>query len=139
MIPESYKQLFDRLLNRTQAGEVNCKNTADESTFAIHLREFSLTMFRGFDRDDGEFVRWELINNLGNEIDSFYVSEKDKDWVRAVDLFDRARRKAIRLDDAIEAVMQELDSANRVGLDERAKPKPPASSPFDVDDDDLPF
>ena len=143
MIPDLYKPLIERLAEKTAVGAVNWRQTSDQDTLAVHLRDFSLAMTRSFERDDSEFVRWEVLNERGDTIDGFYVDERSKDWGTATSLYDAARRKALRIDVALQTMMEELKK-DRVGLDEKPSPawgpsKKVSKPPFDVDDDELPF
>lgn len=139
MIPETYDPLVRRLIARTAAGEVNWKPTPSNTTFAVHFGEFSLTVDREEDFEDRrEYVVFELLNENGDRIDSFSVGEGEQDWSDATDLHDRARRKAIRVDEAISAIMSKLDQPQAVGED-TPKRKPDYSDFEGETDDDLPF
>lgn len=132
MIPEQYKSLIARLRERTDAGDVNWKPTADEKVVVVFFTDFSLTIRRDVDFTNSqpeEFVRFDILNESGSKIDGFWVDESEREFRDAMEFFEAARRKSIRLDDALSQIMGELDSDGPIGR-EKGKIPEDDSPPF---------
>lgn len=132
MISEEYFDLIDKLVDRTRLDEVYWKSTSEDHRFIVYFKNFSLSVFQGFDQNENEeFVRIILLNDDGHEIDSFWISETDIHWKLASDLFSGARRKALNIDKAIHIILNELNSVGKVGKKEAPqKPKSDDGFPF---------
>ena len=133
MISDEYYELIAKLVKRTLSGEVNWKATSDDNQFVLYFNNFSLSVYQATDQNSGEeFARIVLLNDDGKEIDSFWVSERDEHWEIASNLFTGARRKALKIDEALHTILDELDGDGTVGK----KEAPNKKTPFD---DDIPF
>ena len=121
MVPEIYSKIIPKLNSSTKAGKINWKTTSVPDKFMVSFKDFSLAIWSGYDQQEGgEFTAFELIDPDGKEVDRFYVKDSDKQWGEvAAELYGGARRKALRIDEALKVISKEL------GVDEP--------------DDDLPF
>lgn len=119
MIPDIYQAIFDKLVARTQKGEVNWKPTTKENTFLVNFKEFSLSITRGqyADADSMEYVQFQIRNNVGKTIDDFYIDQTYYGWSETNELFNNARRKALNIDRAVDIISKELESGLFVGKD----------------------
>jgi hypothetical protein len=133
-IPDSYKPLVLSLSGQTQKGKVNWKSTPDDKAFVVYFKEFAFTLRWDWDRNEGETVYAAILNAEGREIDSLAVQDGDPDFPVLSNLHAAARRKALRIDDALSTIMAELKTDLQVGED----PPPPAATNNEPDDD-LPF
>ena len=128
-IPDSYSTLMTRIIQRTKEGEVNWQNTANENTIAVYFTGFALMISEGHDTfHDESFVRVALVNENGDEIDAFVSSDEDGDYRKMSQLYASGRRKAKRIDVALNTMLEELDHSDEVG----SRPQKPP-------EDDLPF
>jgi hypothetical protein len=132
MIPDSYRVLIQSLANKTSERAVNWKSTADRDTLVIYFKDFSLSIAsgwedQGYNEDPLAAILVNIYNDAGEIIDSFTVREGHEDYQRMEQLHAEARRKALRIDEAIASLMQQLESDSPIGDD----PPEPA--------DDLPF
>jgi len=120
MIPESYRELIDKLSRRTNDGKVNWKSTSHEGTFIVDFREFSLSIMSGYDSEENEsFVRFTILNSAGQELDYFLVTERESRWLFAYNLYSEARRKARNIDLVIGDITKELESEGPAGEEDR--------------------
>ena len=110
MVPEIYSKIIGKLVSKTKRGEVNWKKTSAGDKFLVSFKEFSLLIGTYFDEQKGtDYVNFQLIDVAGKSIDTFLVSESDEDWGDLVfELYNSARRKALRIDEAIEVIGKEL-------------------------------
>lgn len=116
MIPERYKELVQKLSQRTNDGKVNWKSTSDEKTFIIDFREFSLSISSYYSRrDSSEYVNFQILDSDGEVIDYFNVSEGDTEWFLSHELYSESRRKARGIDLVIGDITKELESGGLVG------------------------
>lgn len=132
MIPDSYRDLIELLEFRTAEDEVNWKSTGDSSAFVVYFDKFSLVLRLAEEGYGGPEMSVLLYDPDGEVIDSFTVSEGD-DFERLTRLHGDARRKALRIDEALSKLVERLQGEGVVG-DE----PPPKPANKDVDDD-LPF
>lgn len=138
MIADEYVSLVGKLLDRTKSGEVNWKSTANENEFMVYFKKFSLSVSSSYDNHSQEeqYVI-SLRNESGAEIDRFWLEPHEEQWKTASELYIGARRKALKIDDALSLIMSELESDGSVGLEE--KPEKKNKSGFEDFDDDIPF
>jgi hypothetical protein len=69
-------------------------------------------------------------DSTGKTVDGFMLDETEDEWSVAQLLFAAARRKALRVDEALATIINELDTKRSVGL---------ARAPKQPRDDDIPF
>jgi len=130
MISNEYIDLVEKLLVRTKEGEVNWKNTVKSDEYMIYFKSFSLSISTSYDNFSNEHtVLISLRNDTGKEIDNFLINEEDPHYKMVTELHTGARRKALRIDEALSTIMTELESSDTVGLPEQ----------HDGFDDDIPF
>jgi hypothetical protein len=134
MIPDIYKDLVLRLHQKTLQNQVNWKTTAENNTYIVYLKDFSLTLWSYQDNNAEGVVLVNIINSDGDTIDQFYTSESELDYSILDETFSAARRVALKIDVAIRSMMEQLSSPISVGEDIDRKPKK-AEQP----DDDVPF
>ena len=115
-IPKSYATLVNLLYQRTDAGKVNWHKTATASTVAVYFEDFALMISERRSSYDNEvFVRVALVDTDGDEIDVFIFPEDDEDYAIMSGLYTAARRKALRIDDALNTMLHELEQSDEVG------------------------
>ena len=132
MIPDTYTELVSKLYQKTDRGEINWIPTAKKEGFLVSFKDFSLSIAEGYDTNDQEsFVFIEIYGARGKVIDSFYVGEDEEEWGKVNAIWSGARRKALRIDEAIKLISAELDSEGEVGEEILTDVPPP--------DDDIPF
>ncbi|MDP2401841.1 MAG: hypothetical protein Q8M66_07665 [Actinomycetota bacterium] len=119
MIPQAYVTLLSKLLERTKADDVNWREAAKD-TFAVDFESFTLALASYFDSDQDPTVGVNLRNATGSVIDAFEVWESlDEDEYRLVyELFTLARRKALKIDRALDALARALDAPTPIGVPE---------------------
>ena len=131
-IPDGYRELIGSLVMRTQLGQVNWKSTAGSDRFVIYFKDFSLGISSeshggGYGGEPWSAVSVTLYDKDGNSMDQFTLADDDPDYKNMEGLHASARRKALRIDEAISTLMNQLEADEPIGDD-----PPPA-------DDDLPF
>ena len=117
MIKNEYYELIEKLVDKTNSGDVNWKSTADNQRFLVYFKDFSLSVDGGITPDDNDYVRITLWNDLGKQIDSFLLMENEKHWKLVNDLFQGARRKALKIDEALHLILDELNTTGVIGID----------------------
>lgn len=125
-----FQALVNRLAERTAIGKVNWKPTASESEYVLYFKNNALSMRRGVDDEDDEFVVFTLRNDAGKKIDEFRVWDSFGEWRAVADMWASARRRALKLDEALEGLLMEIETKDIIG--DEAGPK-------QENEDDLPF
>ncbi|MBP7528499.1 MAG: hypothetical protein KA801_11260 [Syntrophorhabdaceae bacterium] len=115
MIPDSYSVMINKLCDKTLEGKINWKTTADDNRYLIDFRDFSLTTTLYIPAIGDKNVAIHLWDKNGRVIDYFHVLNGEPDFDKLELMFDGARRKAKRIDEAISFITQELDTAETVG------------------------
>jgi hypothetical protein len=139
MIPESYEKLIALRELKTPTERVNWKSTGDPSAFVVYFDDFSLVLRHDESTyEDPEQVWVLLVDSNGNTIDSFSVAG-DADYARLHQLHGNARRKALRIDEALSKLVERLESDAKVGDEPPPKGRPGTRRALTQPDDDLPF
>lgn len=131
MISDTYEPLIDQLIQRTSEGAVNWHPTSDEGEFVVYFDDFSLSLRLARSSHDPNSCVLTVMDNSGKQLDWETVEEGEKGWIKVSGLHDMARRKAMRIDDALSTILKEL-KGNSPGK-KQAPPRPTSS------DDDIPF
>ena len=119
MIPNAYKEIFDKLSEKTSRGEVDWKPTSSESTFIVNFTGFSLSMTYGRNvLEQTKYVQFIIRDSEGMKVDSFTITHKEPIWDTAHSLFYKARQQALKIDKAIAVISEELDIPKKVGAKE---------------------
>jgi hypothetical protein len=101
-------EVLTKLLERTDAGKVNWKPTADEQTFVAALGNASV-MIQAFP----EAPKLSILNKAGVEIEALggnSVTLGGKAWAELADLYVMARRVALGVDSQLDDLMRELET-----------------------------
>ncbi|MDP2216200.1 MAG: hypothetical protein Q8J68_02795 [Methanolobus sp.] len=131
MLPEVYKTIIRKLHKKSAEEEVNWHTTSDGSTYIVYFKTFSLSIDRyHMEFRDAPGIAVRILNMEGDEVDSFFEYDSDDDWQLLNELYEFARRKALRIDEAIRSIDSELDRIGFVGRGDN-----PAGEKFD----DIPF
>ncbi|MDD5421977.1 MAG: hypothetical protein PHT32_00940 [Candidatus Omnitrophica bacterium] len=116
MIPENYKSIIRKLFEKTNEGKVVWQSTSDDNTFIVEIGDFTLKIWDGRDDEiDEPFVGFTLLNSKGKQIDNFWADKGSKDYDSSYALYASARRKALKIDDAINSIAKKLESDEIVG------------------------
>lgn len=125
-----FQALVSRLAERTAEGKVNWKPTASEAEYVLYFKNNALSMRRGVDEEDDEFIVFTLRNDAGKKIDEFRVWESFNNWDAVADMWTSARRRALGLNEALEGLLMEIETKDVIG--DEAGPK-------HEDEEGLPF
>ena len=134
MIPDTYEELVTLLTDRTEEDRVNWKKGSSQ-TYLVYFDDFSFAIRRTEDNWDDPEIHATLYDPNGSQIDGFQVyPNSGPDFRRMSDLYDAARRKALRIDEALHRIVSKLVTEETVGDDPRPHP-----NDLTEPDDDLPF
>jgi hypothetical protein len=111
LLPEIYEDMLKKLMRRTLKGEVHWKLSPQSDRFTVKFREFSLSMSRSSD-----FIQFTIADANGRGIDEFRVSHADRDWDKISAFYNQIRIKSPDINNAIKAIMAELEGEEAVGL-----------------------
>lgn len=132
MAEPEFESLIARLAEQTRIGKVNWKQTSSEAEFVLYFQKYALSMRRGIDHEHDEFVNFALRNEAGKKIDEFTVWQMHEMWHTVVEMWSAARRRALKIDLALEGLLHELETKEIIGED--TGPGSP-----DTKDEDFPF
>lgn len=120
MIPNAYEGLVNKLYTKTMKGQANWRQTADDNTFLLDFDEFSLTIHYQSCNQEPDWIRLELRDETGNSIDGFWEDESDLTgaYNRLDAIYGGARRKALRIDEAINVITRRLDEDEGCGTED---------------------
>jgi len=134
MINETYNHLVSKLVEKTRENKVNWQPTVNSDAFAVYFQNFSLAISTEYDREaDNSSVVVVLRNQEGKEIDQFAVSSGEANFEELIELYSSARRKALKIDEAVQILLKELTGDKPIGLDR------PLGEDTSSAKDDLPF
>lgn len=130
MIPSTYRDLFDLLIERSSEGAVGWRGTTTTGRYAVELGEVTYEIEDAYDEDSGPMLVFRVRGDRGRMIDSFTLDSRDgDDWGLISSLYEYARRAVAQVDSALEILR-------------RATPAAPAGgsqSGIAEESDDIPF
>jgi hypothetical protein len=101
------------LLDATRDGKVNWRETADDDTFMVELKDVFIHVERGRRVDEeGELSTWHrayLIDRKGRLVDEIGSNDMDDRTVLA-EIFELARRSALETDNLLDKVAADLQT-----------------------------
>jgi len=113
---EKLLSLLRRIYEKTVQGELRWEPTANGSAFVVAFARFSLSLQRLYDQaEDSYYVLLRISNDKGQTIEELYQASAVRIGFRNMDeLYERARRIAMGLDEALDELLTELgESAQR--------------------------
>jgi hypothetical protein len=99
MISEKDVQFLDYLAVATEAGKISWQPTAGEDQFTASLRGKYIVVV-----GSGREGRWVKMTNVDNQT-MLFISDDDDPAGRVYDVFNIARRAALRVDAAIDDIV----------------------------------
>src|SRR5690242_4228346 len=113
MATSKYVQVVNRLIDKTSKNELEWKETADGNGYQVAFPEYSLVLRE----EDVDYIIY-IINSEGVVVDQFSDVDLDRDegltgadlryYPLMKDLFYSARRQALGVDRALDAILKEL-------------------------------
>ena len=113
MLPEIYDDMLKTLIRRTMKGEVYWKLSSRGDRFTVKFSAFSLSMTRSSD-----FIQFTITDANDKGVDEFRVSHTERDWDRIAAFYNQIRIKSPDVNNAIKAIMEELERDEIVGQGE---------------------
>lgn len=130
MVDEKYKELINKVIQKTSEGKSNWLSTGQEDQYVLHLSKGSIVidkydrrMSRQVNRMVGGQVDFlntyeiTISNDDGNVVDSFSVSEDEKPeaWSLLKELYDCARRSYLKIDETLDGMLEEVKTKEQIG------------------------
>lgn len=113
---ERQKRLVEGLLDRTRSGQIAWQEGVGSGTFQVAFpnNAVQITALNGY---DGESFSISIIDGQGRIAESFTDQDLDRDgphlsgsWADMMDeLFNGARRYALRADEVLDSILSEID------------------------------
>lgn len=106
------QELVTKLIEATIEGRIRWEKTGTVDRFAAkYAKKWTLTVDKAHDPDDPYERYWlALSNSADEEILKIYPSEE----IPLEMLFDLARRRALKVDEAMEDLLKEISSDERI-------------------------
>lgn len=108
-------QIMDRLYKRTDKGEIAWETTAEDGEFQAAFADYAVKVVPRFMTryaSDPDYVL-QIFNADGqllDELSNVDLEEQREDYYETMkELYSGARRKALRVDKALESILDELD------------------------------
>jgi hypothetical protein len=125
-IPEVYKPVIEKLKTGTWNHKLNWQESPQKDQFFVSLDDASLFITQVVNLESasalmrsvltparpkllGEFVSFKIVDDKGATVDQFSLEQKDSDFASAAELFDAARRSALRVDERVAKISNQLD------------------------------
>jgi hypothetical protein len=112
-----YAQILQLLIEQTDSGKLDWKETGDESGFLVSFPNYSILVSEEMGSHGTPYYVVSVVNSEGKIIDRFSegmadffdLSENSHNIMK--DLFNKARRRALRADDALDNIIAHLGGA----------------------------
>ncbi len=111
MLPEIYDDMLKKLIKRTMKGDVHWKLSPRGDMFTVNFHAFSLSMTRG-----SNHIQFTISDANDKGVDDFCISNTDRDWDKIAAFYNQIRIKSPDINNAIKAIMEELEREEVVGL-----------------------
>ena len=111
MIPKEYMKIFLGLVERTASGKLAWDQGPSGGTYLASMGTFSVVV-SDYEDYGHRGVTFSIRDDNGMEIDSFAIEAGDRGFVEALNLFKMARRRAMRIDEAIKQMESILGVAS---------------------------
>lgn len=122
MVPSAYRDLITKLAEKTARGQANWQTSVTEGVYVLDFKSFSLAVYYDHEPQDEDSVGFRLFDEAGKEIDSFWIFERSDQgqegsgwYERCHAIYQGARRKALRIDEAIRIITEQLDIDGPIG------------------------
>ncbi|MCS3860350.1 hypothetical protein GGP86_000098 [Salinibacter ruber] len=138
---DKYIKLINSLINRTEEGDVEWRDTSTSKQFAVYLDSGNITVdyypesrSRQSERPEGYSIT--IFNDEGNKVDEIKAArpENNEDYDILKELYSTAKRSYLKVDETIDGMISEISEEDRVGGEPPSEP----DESFDPDDP-LPF
>jgi hypothetical protein len=122
-LTKEYQEIVEQLLTASRDKRVNWKEAAREQEFFVSLSQFTVALYEYTDTEDGSAgVAIKLVGQNGETIDRVFVDESEDGYGKLSELCALARRKARKVDEALNQLRAELSKVEGVvGADPEAK------------------
>lgn len=137
MSSSQYTLIIEKLIKRTRENAVAWTETGNPNEFAAAFAEFSLAMRYISESARRDTILFSIRSQQAKIIDQFSVgADLGATWDEVVELYFAARRRALSIDDAINTIINELDT-DAAGTSASSDPVTRASAPVEraADDD----
>jgi hypothetical protein len=113
MNPEDEKLITftHRIFEKTKNGELRWEATANSNVFAVAFPKYSVSLERVPETDDTRgFIVLRISNDRGQTVEEFSSWQASRSGFEDMaELFDRARRIAMGLNEALDELLRDLD------------------------------
>ena len=115
MIPEEYKPLIKKLREATEDLSRSWNTTSDENKFNMSVGANTATV-RYYTYEDyvtgnyGSGIKFEILNWAGETVDGFHIISDEPDYKQMYEFYEMARRNALKVDQTISQMLNDLDN-----------------------------
>jgi hypothetical protein len=140
-LPGKYVDLVSSLIERTEQGDVEWRDTSASDQLAVYLRSGDIAVDYYPEQQDPrhgtvpEMYGMTIFNNDGNKIDEITADKtNNRDSFEILKrLYETARRNYLKVDETIEGMLEEINEDENVGGEDQDD-----QGTFEPDED-LPF
>lgn len=112
MSSKKYLQLIDKLMDKTGEGQLDWRETAWSETFQVSFTNYSITLSQVHANGTLGYVD-HILNYEGRTVDSFSDDDlKPEGLDRMAELYQKARRRALNADNALDEILSQLSNAH---------------------------
>jgi len=117
MIPENYRTIINKLVEKTQRKQALWKKTSREDEYKISLGRGAVTTDKWFDPDRRKnYLDFRIWNEDGSIIDSIEAASSElDDYMILNELHVAAKRAYYKVDETINDIRKLLDSDDIIG------------------------
>ncbi|SYZ72117.1 hypothetical protein TRIP_C20232 [Candidatus Zixiibacteriota bacterium] len=143
MIPNDYLKIFWGMYKKTKENKLNWSKGTKANEFIAAVGFYIAVIQKNIesvDYNEYERIYFSLREQEGDEIDSFDITDDEKGFKEANELFLGARRSALKINEAVKELEKELGVDDEILEPPELTPPPDSEHPPEIkEDDDLPF
>lgn len=113
-IPTDYIEIVENLLSATTSGRAKWIRT--RFGYQISILESQFKIWSGTDEDNGRgFVSFELADDRGNSLDTWYVDDSEAHYDQMMQLFSGAKRQALGIPKILSSLKEAVKKGGIIG------------------------
>lgn len=117
MLPDHFKQLIQKLSDKTKAQCAHWTRTSGENEYKLQLNGGEvITIDKWLDKRQNYRVEMLVYNTESEIVDRITFTEHDQEYIILDQFYDAVRRSFFKVDSTFQKIIQEIDTQENVGF-----------------------
>jgi hypothetical protein len=117
MLPNHFKQLIQKLGDKTKSQNAHWLRTSGENEYKLQLKGGEvITIDKWLDKRQNYRVEMMVYNTESEVIDRVTFTEHDQEFIILDQFYDVVRRSFFKIDSTFQKIIQEIEAETQVGF-----------------------